>query len=222
VHDGEAIAFLRIPFLRPPTPGREELLAGPIHGALLGSDQLAEKARDVARRERVHAPRQTGRQAALLLRLFHTRRILDEAHGSLSAGAARGIDVGPAGEWLLDNFHVVQEHIREVNEALPRGYYRELPELAGGRLAGYPRVYEVAIALISHSEARIDLGNLDLFLSAYQSVTPLSIGELWALPSMFRIALIESVRRMTLRTMGRMREIESADAWAARIESASE
>jgi cyclic beta-1,2-glucan synthetase len=176
----------------------------------------------VARRERVQAPTKAGRQAALLLRLSHTRRILDEAHAVLSAGAGRDVDVGPAGEWLLDNFHVVQEHIREVHEALPHGYYRELPELVGGRLAGYPRVYEVAIALISHSEARIDLDNLDLFVSAYQSVTPLTIGELWALPAMFRIALIESVRRMTLRTMGRMAELETADAWALRIETASE
>ncbi|MEX0893598.1 MAG: glucoamylase family protein [Gemmatimonadota bacterium] len=122
----------------------------------------------------------------------------------------------------MDNFHVVQEHIREVREALPRDYYRELPELASGRLAGYPRVYELAIALISHSEGRIDRDNLELFVTAYQSVTPLSIGELWALPAMFRIALIESVRRMTLRTMLRMREIEKADAWALRIETASE
>ncbi len=197
-------------------------MAGPIRGVLLGTDQLAEKARAVARREGAHPPTRARREAALLLRLAQTRRILDEAHAALSAGAARDVDVGPAGEWLLDNFHIVQEHIREVHEALPRGYYRELPELASGRLAGYPRVYELAIALISHSEARIDVDNLDLFVSAYQSVTPLAIGELWALPAMFRIALIESVRRMTLRTMRRMREIEEADAWALRIETASE
>ncbi len=222
--DGAAIAFPRLQaLLRPaPTSGRDELLAGPIRGALLGTDQLAEKARNVARRERVQLPPRSRREGALLLRLAETRRILDDGHAALSAGAARDVDVGPAGEWLLDNFHIVREHMREVHEALPRGYYRELPELASGRLAGHPRVYELAIALISHSEARIDLDNLDLFVSAYQSVAPLAIGELWALPAMFRIALIESVRRMTLRTMRRMREIEEADAWALRIETASE
>ena len=78
---------------------------------------------------------------------------------------------GPPGEWLLDNFHVVQEHIREVRESLPRGYYRELPELAGGGLAGYPRVYELAITLISHTEGRIDLENVDLFVEAFQRVS---------------------------------------------------
>ncbi len=176
----------------------------------------------MARREGARPPTRARREAALLRRLAGTRRILEDAHATISAGAARDVDVGPAGEWLLDNFPIVREHIRDVHEALPRNYYRELPELTSGRLAGYPRVYEIAIALISHSEARIDVDNLDLFVSAYQSVTPLAIGELWALPAMFRIALIESVRRMTLRTMRRMKEIEEADAWALRIETASE
>ena len=155
-------------------------MASPIRGALLGADQLAEKARAVAQRGRTGVSTRARREAALLLRLAQTRRILDDAHAALSAGAARNVDVGPAGVWLLDNFHIVREHIREVHEALPRGYYRELPELANGRLAGYPRVYELAIELISHSEARIDGDNLDLFVSAYQSITPLAIGELWA------------------------------------------
>lgn len=195
---------------------------GPIHGTLLGADQLADRAREVA----VHAsvlPAVRGRgKAPLLTRLKETRGILDDARARLAAGAARDVDVGPAGDWLLDNYHVIQEHVQEVHATLPPGYYRELPELVSGPLAGYPRVYELAITLISHSEARIDRANLQLFVSAYQSVTPLSIGELWALPAMFRLGLIESVRRMTLRTARHVAEIEKADRWAGRIESASE
>ncbi len=132
------------------------------------------------------------------------------------------MDVGPAGEWLLDNYHVVQEHIREVRESLPKGYYQELPELAEGALAGYPRVYELAITLISHTEGRIDLENVDLFVEAFQRVSPLSIGELWAIPAMLRLGLIESVRRMTLRTAERLGEMAAADAWAHRILATSE
>jgi len=123
--------------------------------------------------------------------------------------------VSPAGEWLLDNLHVVQEHIREVRESLPRGYYQELPELAAGALAGYPRVYEIAITLISHTEARVELESVDLFLGAFQEVRPLAIGELWAIPAMLRLGLIESVRRMALRTVRRLDEMEAADQWTA-------
>ena len=126
------------------------------------------------------------------------------------------MDVGPAGEWLLDNYHVVQEHIGEVRESLPSGYYRELPELAGGPLAGYPRVYELAITLISHSEGRIDLDNVSGFVEAFQKVSALTIGELWAVPAMLRLGLIENVRRMALRTVQRLDELELADEAARR------
>jgi cellobiose phosphorylase len=132
------------------------------------------------------------------------------------------VDVGPAGEWLLDNYHVVQEHIGEVRESLPGGYYRELPELATGPLAGYPRVYQLAITLISHSEGRVDLENVTGFVAAFQQVTPLTIGELWAVPAMLRLGLIENVRRMALRTVQRLDELDAADAAAARIARAAD
>src|SRR5690606_38519865 len=118
------------------------------------------------------------RRAPLLSRLTQTRGILEDVHSRLTARAADGADIGPAGEWLLDNFHVVREHIREIRETLPRSYYQELPELTAGPLAGYPRVYELATTLISHTEARVDRDNLALFVAAYQTAAPLAIGEL--------------------------------------------
>ncbi|MGH7535534.1 MAG: cyclic beta 1-2 glucan synthetase, partial [Gemmatimonadales bacterium] len=169
------------------------------------------------------APRRLARRRPLLLlRLNESRRILDQAHSRLAAATDGEVNVGPSGEWLLDNFHVVQEHIREVRDSLPRGYYRELPELAGGTLAGYPRVYELAITLISHTEGRIEFDNVDLVVGAFQQVSPLSIGELWSIPAMLRLGLIESVRRMALRTVRRLDELEVADAWAARLTAGGE
>ena len=162
----------------------DELLAGPIHGDLLGTEHLAARARAVARGQRLADQKRALRPARLLARLANTRGVLADAHTRLLRAGEDGVDAGPAAEWLLDNYHVVQEHLLEVRESLPGGYYRELPELAAGPLTGYPRVYEIAISLISHSEARINLENVDLFVEAFQSVTPLAIGELWAMPAM--------------------------------------
>ncbi len=200
----------------------DDLLAGPIRGELLGVEHQAERAQAVAREQRLSTTPRRQRRARLLRRLDATQRILDDAHARLSADDALDLDVGPAGEWLLDNFFVVQEHIQEVRESLPRGYYRELPELARGPLTGYPRVYELAITLIAHTEGRVDLENVDRFVSAFQEITPLSMGELWAVPAMLRLGLIENVRRMTLRTMQRLDEVGDADEWAARIHGASD
>ncbi len=198
----------------------DELLAGPIRGDLLGADHLAARARTVARAQRLAPTRRPLQPARLLARLAESRRILEDARERLLAATASGVDAGPAAEWLLDNYHVLEEHLIEVRDSLPGGYYRELPELVSGPLTGYPRVYEMAISLISHSEARIDVANVDVYVAAFQSVTPLSVGELWAMPAMLRLGLIESVRRMTLRTVQRLDEIDLAVAWADRIREA--
>ena len=116
----------------------------------------------------------------------------------------------------------MQEHIGEVRESLPSGYYRELPELANGPLAGYPRVYELAITLISHTEGRIDLQNTSGFVAAFQQSTTLTIGELWAIPAMLRLGLIENVRRMALRTVQRLDSLEAADAAVTKILAADD
>ncbi|HEX6058246.1 MAG TPA: glucoamylase family protein, partial [Gemmatimonadaceae bacterium] len=204
------------------TRGAEDLLSGPLRGELLGAEHLAERAREVARGQQLAPEPRRRERAPLLARLTETRRILERAHARLAEAAARDVDVGPAGEWLLDNFHVVREHILEVRESLPRGFYGELPLLASGPLAGYPRIYELAITLISHTEGRVDGENIGLVLGAFQEITPLAIGELWAMPAMLRLGLIESVRRMALRTMQRLDEVEAADEWAARLQAASD
>src|SRR4051812_13634534 len=174
----------------------------------------------VAAGQRVSPKRRARRRTPLLVRLEQNRKVLQDAYDRLTAAADSGTGVGPAGEWLLDNFHVLQEHIGEVRESLPTGYYRELPVLASHPLAGYPRVYELAITLISHTEGRIGLDNVAGFVAAFQQITPLTIGELWAIPAMLRLGLIESVRRMALRSVQRLDEMDLADAAAARITAA--
>ena len=203
------------PPLAPPLPG-------PIRGELLGAEKLAERARQLAETERLVGARRKRYRAPLLARLRETSRILDDAQQRLSAAASAHLDVGPAGEWLLDNYHVVQEHVREVRQSLPRSYYRELPELAEGPLVGHPRVYEIAVTIIGHTEGRINLESVELFGSAFQERASLSLGELWAMPAMLRLGLIENVRRMTLRTIDWLAEVEAAEQWAKRIDSAHE
>jgi cyclic beta-1,2-glucan synthetase len=155
----------------------EALLAGPIRGELLGAERLAERARAIARAQTLRPAGDGERRTPLLAPLDETRGILADARGRLAAAGDAGTDVSPAGEWLLDDFHVVDEHIREVRESLPRSYYGELRELASGAPAGYPGVYEVAVTLIGDTEARIDQANVDLFVDAFQEVAPLAIGE---------------------------------------------
>ena len=207
----------------------EERRIGPFRGQLLGAEGLAAHARALALRQRVvespsgRADRLRSQVAAgpLLGRLDDTARLLEETRESLTDAADAGIDISSAGDWLLDNFYVVQEHISEIRQNLPRSYYAELPKLVEGPLANYPRVYELAIELIAHTEGHLDLENIGLFVREFQGGAPLDMGELWAVSIMLRLGLVENIRRLALRVMHRLEELEAADDWATRLQAAS-
>ncbi len=117
----------------------------------------------------------------------------------------------PAAEWLVDNFHLVERQLREIRESLPSSYYRRLPKLEGGHLAGYPRVFGIAWAFAAHLDSRFDPDALRQFIDAYQEVRPLTIGELWAVPVTLRVVLVENLRRMAEDIVSARRLRRSAD-----------
>jgi cyclic beta-1,2-glucan synthetase len=102
----------------------------------------------------------------------------------------------PAEAWLLDNFYLIEQQINLARRHLPRGYSRQLPRLADGPSAGFPRIYDLALELISHMDGRVDSDNATQFIAAYQTVEPLKLGELWAFPIMLQLALLENLRRV--------------------------
>ncbi|WP_316862143.1 GH36-type glycosyl hydrolase domain-containing protein [uncultured Cohaesibacter sp.] len=102
----------------------------------------------------------------------------------------------PAAEWLLDNYYLVDEQIRAIKSSLPPSYYQQLPKLIDGPLAGYPRVFGIAWAFVAHTDSHFDPEIFLRFIRAYQTIHPLTMGELWALPITLRIVLIENLRRL--------------------------
>ena len=117
----------------------------------------------------------------------------------------------------MDNFHVVEEQIREIRDDLPRGFYRQLPKLADGPLEGYPRVFGIAWAFVAHTDSHFDPQTLIRFVQAYQRVQPLTIGELWAVAITLRIVLVENLRRLAARIARSRAARQQADALADRL-----
>ncbi|MGE3456890.1 MAG: glucoamylase family protein, partial [Kofleriaceae bacterium] len=153
----------------------------------------------------------------LLPRLDDNERVLADAYALVAEAVSLGRQITPAAEWFIDNYHLIEEQIRIARQHLPRGYSRELPRLDGGSGDHTPRVYHLAIELISHSHGRVDLDALSAFISSYQAVHPLLIGELWAIPIMLRIALIENLRRVITRVAAGRRDREAAGRWADKL-----
>ena len=164
-----------------------------IRNDLFGIERLEQHAESLATAQRVSVTSKRDRTLE--------RQLKD--NGSALLAAYRGVEkavreerhITPADEWLLDNFFVAQEQIRQVRDDLPRGFYRGLPKLADGPLQGYPRVFGLAWAFVAHTDSRIDRAMLIRFVNAYQRVQPLNIGELWAVAIALRIVLIENLRR---------------------------
>ena len=122
--------------------------------------------------------------------------------------------ITPAAEWLVDNFPIVDEQLREIRDDLPADYYHELPKLAEGHLAGYPRVIGLAWAYIAHTDSRFDPESLRRMVVAYQEVEPLTIGELWAIAISLRILLVENLRRLAEQIVRSREARETADGLA--------
>ena len=139
------------------------------------------------------------------------------AYRAIARAVDEGRSITPAAEWVLDNYHVVEEQIREVREDLPPGFYRQLPKLADGPFAGFPRVLGIAWAYVAHTDSRFDPETLRRFVRAYQEVGPLTIGELWAVAITLRIVLVENLRRVAQRIGASRAAREEADAIADRL-----
>lgn len=194
---------------RPPLSDR------PIRGVILTTEQLEERARTLAAEHTIVM--QPGKAGALLASVDRNHRLLQLAYQTLAADAAQRQPLTPAAAWLVDNYHVIVGQIREIRQDLPGGYYHELPKLKGGPHNGRPRVYAMALELVEHTDGRIDLEQLTRFVLAYEAVAPLSIGEIWAIPIMLRVGLIQNLGRLArLMIDERHLRLEGA-AWAERI-----
>jgi len=181
----------------------------PIRGELYSVERLEQFAGTLADEHgEVDLPK---RFQKLRPRLEDNGEVLIDAYYSLTSAIRDERAVSPAAEWLVDNFHIVEEQLREIQEDLPAGYYRELPKLINGEFGGYPRIYAVAMSIIAHTDSRLEVEALERFLRAYQAVTPLTIGELWAIAITLRIALVENLRRFAWRIVLSREEREEAE-----------
>jgi cyclic beta-1,2-glucan synthetase len=186
----------------------------PFRRELFSADQMAQHGRALAARHQLTGKRTPNE---LLKRLADNEDLLLEVNDLLTNAIKDNRRIIPAGEWLLDNFYLIQEQIRTGKKHLPKGYSEDLPQLSNGPSAGLPRVYDIALEIVAHSDGRVDLQGLSQFIAAYQEVNQLKLGELWAIPIMLRLSLIENLRRLAARiALDRIHQ-NLADYWAEKM-----
>jgi cyclic beta-1,2-glucan synthetase len=191
----------------------------PLRSDLFSAEQMQQHGKTLAGWHTLsaeHAPDQ------LLSRLAENEEVLLHVRNLVAEAVQTNRRITPAGEWLLDNFYLIEEQIRMAKRHLPKGYSRELPRLLNGPSAGLPRVYDIALEIISHGDGRVDPESLSSFVAAYQTVTALKLGELWAIPIMIRLALIENLRRAGARIASDRIDRNRAHEWADQMMETAE
>jgi cyclic beta-1,2-glucan synthetase len=187
----------------------------PIREERFSVERIEEHARSLAEAQIV-APK-PARGHPLAKRLAENGAVLLNAYQSMVKAIDQGRAITPAAEWLIDNYYLVERQIREIRTDLPPGYYRQLPKLATGPFARYPRVFGMAWAFVAHTDSDFDAVMLFRYVRAYQEVQPLTIGELWAISITLRIVLIENLRRLATQIVQNRVARQEADSLADRL-----
>jgi cellobiose phosphorylase len=181
---------------------------------LFSGEQLARHAVSLANGHQITTHHSSNR---LLARLDDNELIL-RAFNRTTRAVNPDRRITSAAEWLLDNYYLIEEQVQMARQHLPRGYSRELPRLLNGPSAGMPRVYDIVLELISHVDAQIDEGPLRGFIASYQTATTLTLGELWAVPIMLRLGLIENLQRIVTRLTLARADRDLANLWVDRLQ----
>ena len=187
----------------------------PIREELFGVERIEQHARSLAAAQPVTPHRLRG--LPLAGRLAENATVLFACHRAIAQAAEAGSAITPAAEWLLDNYYLVERQIEDVRADLPAGYYRQLPKLAAGPFAGYPRIFGLAWSFVAHTDSQFSADVLDRYVRAYQEIQPLTLGELWALATTLRIVLIENLRRIAEATVRNRTARQQADLLADRL-----
>ena len=190
----------------------------PISAEIFGLERLRQHAHSLAESQQVTD--QPPAVYSIIDRLRDNAAELNVADSEICDAVASGKSITPAAEWLIDNYHLVEEQIRQTRADLPEGFYRQLPKLAAGPLAGHPRIFGLVWAHVAHTDSRFDAASLTDFVNAYQHVQVLTIGELWAVAISLRLILVENLRRVSQRIVESRKAREAADALADEVLSA--
>ena len=187
----------------------------PIRSALFSEEQLARHAMSLADSHMVS--RRAKPVVSLLQRMRDNASVLGECYLSLSQAAASGGPMSPASEWLIDNFHTLEENTRLAHRDLPRSYFSQLPKLGPGALAGHPRIFAIVWAYVAHTDSLFHPDQLARYISAYERRKALTLGELWAVPINLRILLIENARRQAQLLVAATRHRQQGDELADQL-----
>ena len=126
-------------------------------------------------------------------------KIIEEVYNILNEHLKLGISIHPAGEWLLDNFYIIEETTKQIQKELPLNKYINFVGIANGEYQGFARIYVLASEIVAYTENKIEQENLEDYLKSYQTKKTLSMDEIWNIGIFLQIAIIENITDIALK-----------------------
>ena len=171
---------------------KDEFISKDFNNVVLNSEEMEKYAAELAQNQSII--KKTRLSYMLIPRMNRSYNYIKAVYRNLSNNLKSSSEITKEDEWLLDNFYIIEEQVKEIRKNLSKGYYSGLPGLKNSFFKGYPRIYSIAFELVSHSDGKIDEKTILNFVKAYQTKAFLSSGEIWALSLMIRVALIENIK----------------------------
>ncbi len=129
-------------------------------------------------------------------RLIENYLAIKETYNLLNDHVNLGISIHPAGEWILDNFYIIEETVKSIKQELTKNKYKNFVGITDGKFSGFARSYVLAAEIVNFSDNKIEIQDLEKYLAAYQTKKALNMDEIWNIGIFLNIAIIENIRRI--------------------------
>ena len=163
-----------------------------IKGALLDTQQLEDYLRKIASGHVLQD--KSNKYTYPIPRLKENFEFITEVYNLLNEHIKLKLPIHPAGEWILDNFYIIDETVKTATKELTLKKYTNFLGIANGPYAGFARIYVLASEIVAYTDGKINGKNLEVLLKAYEDKKTLSMDEIWNINTFLRVALIENIR----------------------------
>ena len=165
-----------------------------INGTLLDKSQLESHLQKIASNHNIS--HQSQKETYPIPQMVENFRVIEEVYNLLNEHLKLGISIHPAGEWLLDNFYIIEETVKQIEKELTLKKYTNFVGIANGNYQGVARIYVLAAEIVAYTDNKIERKDLEDYLASYQTKKTLSMEEIWNISLFIKLALIENIREV--------------------------
>lgn len=165
-----------------------------INGTLLDKNQLENHLQKIASSHNLR--NQSQKETYPVPQMIENFKVIEEVYELLNEHLKLGINIHPAGEWLLDNLYVIEETVKQIEKELPLKKYTNFVGIDNGTYQGFARIYVLAAEIVAYTDNKIERKDLEDYLASYQTKKTLSMEEIWNIGLFLQIAMIENIREI--------------------------